>query len=86
LVEKGADVAVEERETGMRPVDLAERKAFEAWENSQRAHSRGQDQDRGQNYESIVKILEARAAALAEKGEPKQRKWGVFWRRGRIAG
>lgn len=73
LVEKGANVAVEERETGMKPVDLAERKAFEALENPQRPNSWDRDKDRDHNYEPIVKILEARAAQLAEKDELDQR-------------
>ena len=50
LVEKGAGVTVEARETGMKPVDLAERKALGALENSQRARSRGRDIDRDRDY------------------------------------
>jgi ankyrin repeat protein len=67
LVEKGADVSLEERETGMQPLDFAKRKAFEASEATRQTRSRGRDKDRDKNYEPIVKILEARAAEVAER-------------------
>jgi hypothetical protein len=62
----------------MQPGDFAKRKVFEVLEATRRPHSWGRDRDLGESYETVVKILEARAAKLAVADNMDQQRGAWF--------